>query len=178
LIAIHKKHGHELKELVFDRESAIAAFEIDGAGLGIIITLKARGQHVGLIEIIIRYLREKARSTKISVRELYGYITPPQMNKDLILDTAAIQNRIPKEGEDLTPFEKFTGRKVDMLRDFRCEWGEPVIVKKPKGISANLRPVGEWGIVARRVMDSTGVIKVFLVQSNSFGHRLKFQRSD
>ena len=77
----------------------------------------------------------------------------------------------------MTPVEAFTGKKPDWLRDLRAEWGEPVIVKKPKGISADLKVVGEWAIIVRRIMNGTGVLKVYLIQSRKFAHRLKFKRA-
>ena len=46
---------------------------------------------------------------------------------------------------------------IDYMRDFRCRWGEPVIVEKPKGIASDLRVTGEWAMVVRRLMNHTGV---------------------
>ena len=48
------------------------------------------------------------------------------------------------------------------MREFRCRWGELVIIKKPKGISSDLRVTGEWAMIVRRFMNKTGVIKVYL----------------
>ena len=54
---------------------------------------------------------------------MYGFIPSNQFNIDLCLCL-----------DSATPYELFTGVKVDQNRDFRCRWGELVIVKKPKGI--------------------------------------------
>ncbi len=38
-------------------------------------------------------------------------------------------NRLPKTGQDKRPYEIFTGKEVDYLRDLRAEWGEILLVK-------------------------------------------------
>ena len=92
---------------------------------------------------------------------MYGYIPANQFNVDLCLDTISILNRTTKDGNLHTPYELFTGERIDYERDFRCRWGELVIVKKPKGISSDLNVTGEWAMVVRRFMNKTGVLKVF-----------------
>ena len=76
-----------------------------------------------------------------------------------------------------TPHELFTGDKVDQNRDFRCRWGELVIVKKPKGIASDLKTTGEWAMVVRRSMNHTGVLKIYLIGTRSYAYRLKFVRA-
>ena len=36
---------------------------------------------------------------------------------------------------------------------------------------------GEWAMVVRRVMNHTGVIKVYLIGSKKYAYRLKFKRA-
>ena len=86
-------------------------------------------------------------------------------------------NRIPKENCKASPYELFTGQQIDVLRDIRADWGKPVIVKKPKGIASDLHATGQWGVVVRRVMNGTGVIKVYLIQSKRYAFRLNFPRA-
>ena len=82
-----------------------------------------------------------------------------------------------KDGYQLTPYELFTGEKIDYERDFRCRWGDLVIVKKPKGISSDLGVTGEWAMVVRRSMNKTGVLKVYLIGTRRFAYRLHFKRA-
>ncbi len=77
----------------------------------------------------------------------------------------------------MTPYETFTGKKIDLIRDLRAEWGEPVVVKRPKGISLDLGVVGQWAVVTRRIMNGTGVLKVYLIQTKKFAYRLNFIRA-
>ncbi len=36
--------------------------------------------------------------------------------------------------------------------------GEPIVVKKPKGITSDLKVTGQWGVALRQVMNRTGVL--------------------
>jgi hypothetical protein len=76
-----------------------------------------------------------------------------------------------------SPYELFTGRAIDLKRDFRADQGEPIIVKKPKGISSDLAVTGQWAVVVRRIMNGTGVLKVYLIQSKKYAYRLRFVRA-
>ena len=60
----YKLAGRKLKKLVFDRESSITVMQNEIEGRSIKLHLKAAGQKVGLAEVTIRLIREKARSTK------------------------------------------------------------------------------------------------------------------
>ncbi len=173
----HKLWRRKLEQLTFDRESAIVVMQEDIEAKGIKLTLKAAGQKVGLAEVTIRLIREKARATKAGIRAMYGYVPPNQFNVDLCLDTISVLNRTMRVGCSATPYELFTGDKVDQNRDFRCRWGELVIVKKPKGIASDLRTTGEWAMVVRRSMNHTGVLKVYLIGTRRYAYRLKFVRA-
>ena len=54
---------HKLERLTFDRESSIVAMQEDIESRGIKLILKAAGQKVGLAEVSIRLIREKAKAT-------------------------------------------------------------------------------------------------------------------
>ena len=86
-------------------------------------------------------------------------------------------NRIPKQDNDKTPYGIFTRTETDFMRDFRVEWGEPVVVKKPKGIASDLKVTGQWGVVVRQIMNRAGVLKVYLIQSKKYAYRLHFMRA-
>ena len=81
----HKLVKHKLERLTFDRESSIVVMQEDIEARGIKLSLKAAGQKVGLVEVSIHLIREKARATKAGVRAIYGYIPANQFNIDLCL---------------------------------------------------------------------------------------------
>ena len=141
----------KLQRLTFDRESAIAAMQDEIEAKGIKLTLEAAGQKVGLAEVSIRLIREKARATKAGVRATFGYLPANQFNIDLCLDTISVLNRTRKDGQVQTPYEIFSGDEIDYEQDFRCRWGELIIVKKPMmkteplmlGSSVRIRSLGD-----------------------------------
>ena len=96
---------------------------------------------------------------------MYGYLPANKFNIDLCLDTISVLNRTIKDGYRAAPYELFihTGEHIDYERDFRCCWGDLIIVKTPKGISSDLGVTGEWAMVVRRSMNKTGVLKVYLI---------------
>ena len=103
--------------LIFDREQGIVPLESTLKEYGIKLFLKAAGQKVGLAEVSIRNIRVKARKTKAGVREKYKYLPSNQFNMDLCIDSIQIMNRIPKMGQGKSPYELFTGKEMDYLRD-------------------------------------------------------------
>ena len=132
---------------------------------------------MGIIEIDIRHIREEARSQKAGVRDTYGYYPPNQFNLFLVDDVTAVENRIPKPGHSLCTYEEFTGNKVEFIRDFRVAWGEPVIVKSPKGMASDLKTRGDWAVVVARVMNGTGVVLVYILRTGKVAARLNLKRA-
>ena len=173
----YRRNNYDLKQLVFDRKPGIVPTEDKLLMNGIELKLKAAGQKVGLAEVSIRLVRDKARATKAGVRAKFEYLPPNQFNLDLCLDSISVLNRLPKQDNEKTPHEIFTITETDFMRDFRVEWGEPVVVKKPKCIASNLKVTGQWGVVVRQIMNGTGVLKVYLVQSKKYAYRLHFMHA-
>jgi hypothetical protein len=81
-------------------------------------------------------------------------------------------NRIPKDGNTKNPYKEFTGRSIDFIRDFRLDWGNPIILERPQGIASDLTTVGQWVVVVQRNMNGTGVLKVYLIQSKKYAYRV------
>jgi hypothetical protein len=169
--------GHKLKKITFDREPGVVAIENHIQSREIELVLKAAGQHVGLAEVTIRYIKETARSTKAGVRAIYGYLPPDSWNADLMRDSIKILNRLVKTGEAKAPWELFSGRKIDLDRDVRANCGEPILTKRRRGISSGLEPNARWSIVVGREMDGTGVLKVYNIESKRYAHILNFRRA-
>lgn len=96
-----------IKQLVFDHEPGITPNEDDLGEHGIELKLKAAGK-IGLAEVVIRLIREKAKC---------GYLHPNQFNMDFCLDTISVLNRIPKQGLEKNPYEIFTDQYIDYMRD-------------------------------------------------------------
>jgi hypothetical protein len=149
---VYKSYGHDLKEIIYDRESSIVALEANLQELGMRVTLKAAGQKSGLAEQTIGMLRGVCRATKNGVWDKYGIKPPVQWNFYLLRDSINCVNRIVRPGFSKSPSELFTGIKLDPVRDMRIEWGEIVIVKKAKRASADLDSAARWGVCVYYVL--------------------------
>jgi hypothetical protein len=114
--ADYQLKGRMMKQLGFDREPGIVPLSNLLSSNGIELILKAAGQKVGLAEVTIRLVREKARATKARVRAKYCYLPPKYFNMDLCMDSISVLNQIPKRGQSVTPYEAFTGRALTTLR--------------------------------------------------------------
>jgi hypothetical protein len=169
--------GHSIKKLFFDREPGVVACERAIRHQGTELVLKAAGQHVGLIEVTIRYLKESARSTKAGVRSTLGYLPPNSWNLELLKDTVKIMNRLIRVGEEKTPWESFSKKTIDLTRDIRAYWGEIVLVKRRRGIASGLEPNARWAVVVGREMNGTGVLKVYSIETKRYMHVLNFRRA-
>jgi hypothetical protein len=134
---------------VFDQEPGIVPLEDTLSNNGIDLRLKAAGQKVGLAEVWIRLIREKARVTKVGMRATFGYLPPNQFNVDLCLDCISVINHIPKPELDKSLYELFMNNLINYLRDFCVEWGELVVIKKLRGISSDLAVTGQWAVVVQ-----------------------------
>lgn len=172
----YRSHNHELRLLTYDRESALAAAEDTVLEKGVQLQLKAAGQKSGLAEVSISHIRMQARATKAGVIADYRYTPPVQWNKDLASDTISVINCQVRPNYDKSPFELFTGKQPDLLRNFRARWGEPILAKKRRGLSSDLNSTALWAIVVRRIMNGTGVLKVFSLETRKYLHILKFAR--
>ena len=62
-----KLMGKKLECLTFDRESATVVIQDDVEAMSIKLRLKAAGQKIGLAEVSIRLIREKARANQFNV---------------------------------------------------------------------------------------------------------------
>ncbi len=71
-----------LKNLIFDREPVVVPMEEVLKEGGVELILKAAGQKVGLAEVTIHLIQNKARATKAGVRAKYQYLPPNQFNID------------------------------------------------------------------------------------------------
>ncbi len=44
-------------------------------------------------------------------------------------------------------------------------------------MSSDLNVTGQWAVVVRRIMNGTGILKVYLIQTKKYAYRLKFVRA-
>jgi hypothetical protein len=175
-----EKANHKPKELLFDREAAIiAAKSWAEATYKMELKPTAAGQKQPHAEVTIRTIKSKARRLRAGVKDRFGYEFP-WLDK-LYRHAVGLIQRTPKQGNDKCPLELFGGAsvKIDYERDFRCEFGEPIYVERPKaGVYTGSEPRMELGIFVENPMNGTGVLHVYLLQTKKVVSRLKFERGE
>jgi len=181
-LSVWRGAGHSLRSLRFDREGAIASAHTQDwlREQGVSLDLTAAGQKLGLGEVMGRVVKSRCRASVAGIREKYGYKFPLKFFSRLVADTVKVLNRTARQGRDASPFQMFFGvaSGLDVRRDLRAPIGEVVLFKTPKrGVATNISDMrSEWGIVISRSFNGTGVIEAYLIESKSYGHRLKFER--
>ena len=182
LLSLCSTAKHPLRELRFDRESAIAGTSTASwlQSKGVDLCLTGAGQKLGLAEVSGRIVKNRCRSTLAGILERFGYRYPAKWIPRLVADVVCILNRTARRGESLCPSQKFFRLEsaLDMLRDLRAPIGEILLFKKPKrGVSSLISDMkAEWGIVVSRSFNKRGVLEVYLIESKAYGHRFKFAR--
>jgi hypothetical protein len=62
-------------------------------------------------------------------------------------------------------------------KSITCEISELNGVKKSKKIASDLSVTDEWAAVVHRIMNGSGLLKVYLINSRKYAYRLQFQRA-
>jgi hypothetical protein len=174
--------GHRLRSFRFDRESAVTSGPIRAwlDAKGVSLDLTAAGQKLGLAEVLGRIVKNRCRSSVSGILEKFGYRYKAKWFVELAGDTVKVMNRTVRRGSSLSPYQKFFGgvAGLDVRRDLRASIGEVLLFKSPKrGVSTDISEMkAEWGVVTSRTFNGSGVIKVYLVETKSYGHRFKFER--
>jgi hypothetical protein len=181
-LSVWKSAGHFLRSLRFDREGAIASTHTQDwfREQGVSLVLTAAGQKLGLGEVMGRVVKSRCRASVAGIREKYGYKYPMKFFTRLVADTVKVLNRTARHGCDLSPSQMFFGVSagLDVRRDLRAPIGEVVLFKTPmRGVATNISDMrSEWGIVISRSFNGSGVMEAYLIETKSYGHRLKFER--
>ena len=182
MLAVWRDAGRECKTLRFDREPGVMTNGIATWLLseGVTLLPTAAAQHVALIEALGRNCKDRGRSTLAGIQGAYGYEFPRRFVTKLHADMVSLLNRLPRPGENRSPYYKFYGKSgLDVRRDLRIGMGELLLFKRPKhGVASPMTEYkAEWGLVVGRSYNATGVVEVYLVESGAIGHRFKFVRN-
>ena len=124
IIAEAKKRDFDIKLVQTDGEKSIGSMKYDLHEMGIDIDVSGAGQHVARVERMIRVVKERVR--------IYSNTLPFTMCK--ILLTWCVYfcvSRInfqpsTQSPVNISPREKFLGRKINEKTDLRCGFGEYV----------------------------------------------------
>ena len=151
VLATYRLHGHTLKQVSCDRESAVSVMGVYLSSLGVSLNLKASSQKCPRAEVAIRSIKDTARATCYGIQNDFGYLLPAgRLRQLLLLDAVKVLNRRVRRNETRSPFELFTGKSIDYSRDFRAPFGTVVVAHRPRRGSSrdtvDIRPKAEIGL--------------------------------
>lgn len=130
MINAYKSRGYEVKNVLTDGEGAIAALTPELNAMGINVNPTGAGQHVPIIENVLRQIKERMRC----VYHTLPYALPVSEFKYLFYYCVKCLNMQPSGTSfDLTPpFEKMHGRKIDAKIDLRAAFGDYAQIHAPE----------------------------------------------
>jgi len=123
-IAEYKSRHFSIKALLCDGEGAVHALRNDLLNMGISVNIAGPEQHVPLIEVKVREVKERCRC-HLSV---LPYALPASFMEWLIYFCVSRINLFPTKNNlsRISPREAFTGRKTNFKRDVRIGFGDYV----------------------------------------------------
>lgn len=175
---------NKIKIIKCDLEGAISALE-DELGFKNIRLFRTEAEgHDGMAEAFIKSIKKVARTIELSLQyKVSGDMIPDLMEyaaQCLNIMTNSHLNR-PHNNESIitgtTPWFELTGEPIIASRLLRTQFGEVLIFHEPYSKSKGSHAArGEWGIVINRDINSSGVLKVKLIESGEIVSRKHFKR--
>ena len=163
----YKYNGHKLEHMLSDRDNTFTKDSFETLSLS--LSQSPPEGHESTVEIFTRFLWYIVLAMK---RDL-GYEMPESMYTRIFSWAVDTHNmKVNKEGK--TPFEIFTGRKVNpnhMLTPFGC-W----IMAGHKNSVSNWEEKADVGVVVGRDLDSNNTIHFLNVRTNEISARSVYKR--
>jgi len=123
---INEYLGYQFKvtDILSDGEGAVSKVSNELASKGIIMNRAGPGQHVPVIENMIRQLKERVRAVLYSL----PYTLPASFMKHLVKFITICINVVPSHtrADSVSPREAFTGLKMNCKTDLRVGFGDYV----------------------------------------------------
>ena len=166
-----KSHHFIVREIKTDEEGALAAHSADLRGMGILVNTAGPGQHVPVVERMIQTVKSTVRSYENSL----PYVMPQLMLTFCVLYAVRSANFRPNSMsmDKLSPYEQFTGQKLDVKRDLRCGFGDFAQATVPV-TDNSMAPRTQGCICLLPSGNSTGSVKMWCLATDSVVTRDQF----
>ena len=164
--------GFKVVEIRTDGEGAIAALVPDLNAMSICVNVAGPGQHVPVAERMIQTIKGRVRSFDHGL----PYVMPPLMMVYCVMYCVRSINFQPSSTsmDKVSPYEQFTGLKLDAKRDLRCGFGDYVQATVPE--TNNTMAARTHGCICLLPTgNSTGSVKMWCLGTNSVVTRDQFQ---
>jgi hypothetical protein len=171
MIQYAKSRHFDISELKTDGEGAVAAIMPELLGMGIIVNPAGPGQHVPVVERMIQTIKSTVRSFEHAL----PYVMPRTMLIYCVLYAVRSTNFRPNSMsmDKISPYEQFTGLKLDAKRDLRCGFGDYVQATVPV-TDNSMSPRTQGCICLLPTGNSTGSVKMWCLETDSVITRDQF----
>lgn len=173
VIANYQSHGRAVRVLRSDSEAIFGSVERLINSLGVTLMRSAPGRHEHRAERYIRTIKDRFRSTLLSL----PYTLPAFLYPHLLEHVASSMNLVPNASTGSnTPRELVTGVKTDVTVSLRAAFGDYGLFKVPLSRPAlrDTQPRAVHGIVIGRDHNSAGSVRAFLLQEQQVVMRAQF----
>lgn len=172
LLAAAKARDFDVQVIRTDGEGGVLRGKVSLERSGVKLDVAGPGQHVSIVERKIRHLKEKVRT--------YEHSLPFVMNKHLLVMCALYCikciNYYPSATgpDDASPYEQFTGRKLDAKLDLRVGFGDYVQATVPN-TDSTLKARTQGCIACLPTGNLTGSVKMFCLTTKRMVTRDQFR---
>jgi len=164
-------HQFKIAEIKTDGEGAVGVLIPDLHSMGITVNPAGPGQHVPVVERMIQTVKSTVRVFEHSL----PYVMPRLMLLYCVLFAVRSNNFRPNSSslDKTSPFEQFTGLKLDVKRDLRCGFGDYVQATVP--VTDNTMSARTQGCICLLPTgNSTGSVKMWCLGTNAVVTRDQF----
>lgn len=167
-------HDSKIKRLYSDLEAGVKANEnwLNLNGIRLNVT-EAQG-HEGMAERAIQTIKR----TALIQESALAYELHADMREESVLYAVQAINMVVNKRTWTTnnsPWYLATGKSVDVRRHVSAVFGEVLMFLKPYRTGSHV-PKGEWGIYLGSIMESTGAMRVKLIETGEKVVRKQYKR--
>ncbi len=140
VMQLYNKHNFKITHFISDTEAGLQRIEGALNELGITYVPASKNQHVGEVERCIRQVKERVRAFVNTL----PYLLTKLMVLHVVYFCVRMINSIPHEGDDQSPRELLTGKKLDFKTDCKIEFGAYAQVNEDNSVTNTMasRTVG------------------------------------
>lgn len=160
-----KGRGFDPRTILSDGEGGVAKIKDQLTSLGLILNPAGPGQHVPVIENLIRRIKERTRAVLSGL----PYRLPLPLLRWLVAFCVIRLNMCPSgtRVDQSSPRELFTGRKIDASIDLRTGFGDYCQCHAENIIKNSMTPRTQGAISLLPVGNLQGSVKFYCLETNS-----------
>ena len=171
----YKGHGHAVKTIRTDRETALLACESDLLALGVAMQRTGTASHAKQAERAIQTVKSRCRATKSSL----GFNLPHSLHQYLVMDVVgALNDCVNSNCTPSTPNILIAGSRPSFNNHYGCPFGSVGIAKTPPNRERDDQPRAALAMCVGRDRSSQRALKVLVLSTQRVIHVNSFKPLD